>query len=162
MKHLSAIALAILVLGSTVLAVMPSYLVSPMRSQTAYDLELSHTLSDLAPTLVLINLVIGVILALMMWRRKDARLRNKVVLAVAVLALAFAVYGTRGYLAEGVFTRLPEVVRVAASEATHVLPEDLVLGVKHGNQAAAYPFPIIGYHHIVNDHLAGEPYVVTY
>ena len=162
MKHIPAIALAILVLGSAALAVGPSYLVGPMRSQTQYDLELSHTLSHWAPTLVTINLVVGAILALMMWRRKGAGLRNRVVLAFAVVALAFTAYGTRGYLAEITFSRLPEVLRVTASEATHVLPEDLVLGVKHAGEAAAYPFPIIGYHHIVNDRLAGEPYVVTY
>jgi len=162
MKHLPVIALAILVLGSAVLAVMPSYLVSPMRAQTQYDLELSHKLSDWAPTLVLINLLIGTILAGMIWSRKISRLRNKVVLAVAVVALAFAAYTTRGYLAEGMFTPLPEVLRVAVSDATHVPPEELVLGVKHAGEAAAYPFPIIGYHHIVNDRLAGEPFVGTY
>jgi hypothetical protein len=162
MKHVPVIALAILVLGSAALAVVPSYLVSPMRSQTQYDMELSHALSNWAPILVVINLVIGAILASMIWRRKNTRLWNKVILAVGVTALAFAAYNTRGYLAEGMFTALPEVVRVAASDATHVLPEDLVLGVKHADGAAAYPFPIIGYHHIVNDRLAGEPYVVTY
>ncbi len=162
MKHIPAIALAILVLGSAALAVMPSYLVSPMRSQTQYDMELSHALSNWAPILVVINLVIGVVLAVMIWRRKDARVRNKVVLAIGVAALAFAVYSTRGYLAEGMFTPLPEVVRVAVSDATHVPPEELVLGVKHAGEAAAYPFPIIGYHHIVNDRLGDEPFVVTY
>ncbi len=44
----------------------------------------------------------------------------------------------------------------------HVQPEDLVLGVKLGDETAAYPIPIVGYHHIVNDRLAGEPFVVTY
>lgn len=162
MKHLPAIALLILVVSSIALVLMPAYLVSPMHSQTAYDLELSYTLSHWAPTLVLINLVIGVILALMIWSKQDAKLRNRVVLVIAVVALALAAHVTRGYLAEGMFTPLPEVVRVAASEATHVLPEDLVLGVKHAGEAAAYPLPIIGYHHIVNDRLAGEPFVVTY
>ena len=162
MKHVPVIALAILVLGSAALAVMPSYLVSPMRSQTQYDMELSHALSNWAPILVVINLVIGALLASMIWRRKNARLRNKVVLAIAIVALLFAAYGTRGYLAEGMFTPLPEVLRVAVSDATHVPPEELVLGVKHAGEAAAYPFPIIGYHHIVNDRLGDEPFVVTY
>ena len=162
MKHLPAIALLILVVSSIALVVMPSYLVSPMISQTAYDLELSYTLSNWATTLVLINLVIGVILALMIWSKQDAKLRNRVAVVIAVAALAFAAYSTRGYLAEGMFTPLPEVVRVATSEATHVLPEDLVLGVKHAGEAAAYPVPIIAYHHIANDRLAGEPFVVTY
>ena len=162
MKHIPAMALAILVLSSAALAVMPGYLVSPIRAQTAYDLELSYTLTNWAPTLVLINLVAGVVLTLLIWSRQVAKLRNKVVLFFAVAALVFAAYSTRDYLGEGMFTPLPEVLRVAASEATHVLPEDLVLGVKHAGEAAAYPLPIIGYHHIVNDRLAGEPYVVTY
>ncbi len=162
MKHLPAIALLILVVSSIALVVMPSYLVSPMISQTAYDLELSYTLSNWAPTLVLINLVIGVILALMIWSKQDARLRTRVAVIIAVAVLAFAAHATRGYLAEKMFTPLPEVIRVAASEATYVLPEDLVLGVKHAGEAAAYPVPIIAYHHIANDRLAGEPFVVTY
>ncbi|MCH7781285.1 MAG: hypothetical protein IH848_10590, partial [Acidobacteria bacterium] len=87
MKHLPAIALLILVVSSITLVVMPAYLVSPMHSQTAYDLELSYTLSNWAPTLVLINLVIGVILALMIWSKQDAKLRNRVVLIVAVVVL---------------------------------------------------------------------------
>jgi len=162
MKHLPAIALLILVVCSIALVVMPSYLVSPLRSQTVDDLELSYNLTRWAPTLVLINLVVGVILALMIWSRQDAKLRNRIAIAIAVVMLAFAATAARGHLAEMTFSRLPEVLRVAASEATHVLPEDLVLGVKHGGEEAAYPLPIIGYHHIVNDRLAGEPYVVTY
>ena len=162
MRLLAPIALAILVLGSAALFAMPGYLVSPYRTQTAYDIELSYTLSNWAPTLVTVNLVIGAILTAMIWRRKATSVASKVVLAVGVVLLATTTYLTRSYPAEGMFTPLPEVVRLAASEATHVLPEDLVLGVKQDDEAAAYPFPIIGYHHIVNDRLAGEPYVVTY
>ena len=70
--------------------------------------------------------------------------------------------GSRVNFAHVMFKQLSEVVRVPVSEATHVQPEDLLLAVKIGGEAAAYPFPIIGYHHIVHDRLAGEPYVVTY
>ncbi len=162
MKLLAPISLGILVLGSAALFVMPGYLVSPIRTQSAYDIELSYALSNWAPTLVTINLVIGAILAWAIWRREATRTFGKIVLAAAVVVLAAAAYLASSYPAEGMFTPLPEVVRLPATDATHVLPEDLVLGVKHNGQAAAYPFPIIGYHHIVNDRLAGEPYVVTY
>ena len=96
------------------------------------------------------------------WRRPAARWRTKTFVFFAVMVLALQAYAARVYFAEVMFTQLPEVVRIPTSEATHVLPEDLVLAVNAGGEAAAYPFPIIGYHHLVNDRLAGEPYVVTY
>ena len=162
MKHVPAIALVILVLGSIALVVMPFYLVSPERSQTQADLELSYNLKIWNGPWTLINLVVGAILALMIWRRPALRGRGKVLVTTAVLMLAVLSYAARIYIAEVMFTQLPEVVRVPVSEAEHVKLEDLVLAVKAGGQAAAYPFPIIGYHHLVNDSLAGEPYVVTY
>lgn len=162
MKILPAIALLVLVIASLALVVLPSYLVSPMRSQTSSDLELSYMLARLATPLSMVSLVVGLILAVMIWRRPKRRLRGKIAVVIACGALVFFANATRGYMAEEMFTPLPEIVRVTASGVTHVLPEDLVLGVKQGGEAAAYPLPIIGYHHIVNDRLAGEPFVVTY
>ncbi len=162
MKRLPVIALIVLIVSSIVLAVMPHYLVSPIRSQTTYDLHLTHTLTRWTTTLSVINLVVGLLLVFTIWRRPGRRLRGKIALAVACVILALSANSTRGYLAEGMFTPLEEVIRIAAGDATHVLPEDLVLGVKHGGEAAAYPVPIIAYHHIANDRLAGEPYVATY
>ena len=100
-------------------------------------------------------LVAGAILALMIWRRPALRRRGKVLVAMALLVLAGSVYAARVYFAEVMFTQLPEVVRVPVGGATHLQPEDLLLAVKVGDEAAAYPFPIIGYHHLVNDRLAG-------
>jgi hypothetical protein len=162
MKSLPALALVVLVMGSVLLVVLPSYLVSPMRSQTPDDLQWSHTLSTWAPALALIGLVAGVALAVIIWRRPGARLLGKVMVVVALVPLVLSTFATRLYLAEETFARLTEVVRIPASDATHVLSDDLVLGVKLGSEAAAYPLPIIGYHHIANDTLAGEPFVVTY
>ena len=34
--------------------------------------------------------------------------------------------------------------------------------VERGGEARAYPISQIEYHHIVNDTIAGEPYLVTY
>ena len=162
MKYFLSIALVILVSGSIALVLMPDYLTSPERSQTQADLELSHKLKIWNGPLTLVNLAVGAILALVIWRRPAVRWRSKTFVATAVLVLAVTSYAARVYFAEVVFIQLSEVVRVPVSEATHVQSEDLVLAVKTGGEAAAYPFPIIGYHHLVNDRLAGEPYVVTY
>lgn len=47
--------------------------------------------------------------------------------------------------------------------ATVVLPpQDLVLGAEREGEARMYPTATLRRHHIVNDRLAGEPFVVTF
>ncbi|TDI12490.1 MAG: DUF3179 domain-containing protein [Acidobacteria bacterium] len=70
--------------------------------------------------------------------------------------------GARLRPAEIRFARITEVVRVPRDRATSIKPSDMVLGVTAGGEAAAYPLPVIAFHHIVNDRLGDEPFVVTY
>ena len=60
------------------------------------------------------------------------------------------------------FIPLDNPVPVSAAIATWLRPDDFVLGVERGGAARAYPISQIQYHHIVNDTIAGEPYLVTY
>jgi hypothetical protein len=161
-KRIPAIVLVILILGSIVAVLMPFYLVSPARSQTLADLELSRNLKHWNGTLTVINLLVGAILGWTIWRRPDLRRSGKGLVITSVLILALTAYGARVNFAHVMFTQLPEVVRVPVSEATHVQQADLLLAVNIEGEAAAYPFPIVGFHHLVHDRLAGEPYVVTF
>ena len=54
----------------------------------------------------------------------------------------------------------PSVLR--ASEASFLEDEDLVLGLNWEGVSRAYPIRMITFHHIVNDTLAGRPFLVTY
>ena len=60
------------------------------------------------------------------------------------------------------FIPLDNPLPVPAATATWLHPDDFVLGVKRGGEARAYPISQVEYHHIVNDTIAGEPYLVTY
>lgn len=51
---------------------------------------------------------------------------------------------------------------VPGSQATWLNAEELVLGVTAGGAARAYPISQMAYHHIANDQINGEPYLVTY
>jgi len=51
---------------------------------------------------------------------------------------------------------------VPAAEANWLRPGDEVFGVVLGDVARAYPIPMLAYHHVVNDVLAGIPIAVTY
>lgn len=48
------------------------------------------------------------------------------------------------------------------SEVDNLEPDELVLGLKIGDQVKAYPHVVLYYHEIVNDHLGDEPVAVTY
>ena len=162
MKYIPALALLLLIVGSITLAIMPSYLVSPSRSQTEADIALSHTLMDYATPVALLNVLVGAILGFMIWRREGAGPLSKIGVSLGVVVMLIAANFTRGHMVEQMFSPLQEVVRVASFDAKHVKPDDLVLGIQLGDNAAAYPLPIVGYHHIVNDRLGDEPFVVTY
>ena len=51
---------------------------------------------------------------------------------------------------------------VPAAEADWLVPEDEVFGIVLRGRARAYPIPMISYHHVVNDVVAGVPVAVTY
>jgi hypothetical protein len=56
----------------------------------------------------------------------------------------------------------PEHKNVVAVAENKVAPDKLVIGIEMNGDAKAYPVEIIGYHHQVQDTLAGEPIMVTY
>jgi hypothetical protein len=45
---------------------------------------------------------------------------------------------------------------------THLDADDMVLAIKLGAAARAYPIREMGYHHVINDWLDGKPVVATY
>lgn len=51
---------------------------------------------------------------------------------------------------------------IAASEASYVGDDDLVIGVKIGDEIRAYPHPILDWHEIINDDLGGTLLAITY
>ena len=53
-------------------------------------------------------------------------------------------------------------VRARPRTASFVEPDDLVLAVRVGDDAAAYPIRQMAYHHLVNDRIGRTPAVVTY
>jgi len=54
----------------------------------------------------------------------------------------------------------PEMI--AANEASYLNPEDLVVGVKIGNDLRAYPHKILDWHEIANDDIGNMPVAIVY
>jgi hypothetical protein len=60
------------------------------------------------------------------------------------------------------FNPLPQPAFVAARAASFIEAGDLVLAVRVGDDAAAYPVRQMACHHLVNDRIVRQPAVVTY
>jgi hypothetical protein len=64
--------------------------------------------------------------------------------------------------AAGTFPPLDFPRVVSAAEATWLIDDDLVLGAVQNGEARAYPLFMMTLHHVSNDRLGGEPYLVTF
>ena len=62
----------------------------------------------------------------------------------------------------GAFPPLDFPAVVPASEASWMPDDELVLGAVQNGAARAYPIFMLRLHHVANDELGGEPYLVTF
>jgi len=62
----------------------------------------------------------------------------------------------------GTFPPLDVPQVVPAAEATWMSPNTLVLGAIQNGETRAYPIFMMTFHHVANDILGGEPYLVTF
>ena len=51
---------------------------------------------------------------------------------------------------------------VGPNEARFLDNSDVVIGIRVGNEARAYPIKILNWHEVVNDTISGVPVVVTF
>ncbi len=68
----------------------------------------------------------------------------------------------RARLRAGTFPPLDYPQVVAAADADWMEDNFLVLGAVQNGEARAYPLFMMTFHHVANDELGGEPYLVTF
>ena len=60
------------------------------------------------------------------------------------------------------FVPLDDPLFLPAEEANYLQDDDLVLVLEWENETRAYPVRMLRFHHIVNDTIAGRPFLITY
>lgn len=155
-----ALLLLTVIAGVGVIA-FPTFYIMPFKTQDAHLLGWALTARTIAPTVTLVAAIVAAILAVLTTlrtRRRWLRPLPILVLAPVVLGAWFA----RQNHFEWMFAPQTTMVHVDAAKATFVKPDDLVMAVDRQGVAVAYPIRQLGYHHIANDLLGGEPIVATY
>ena len=139
---------------------VPMYVIRPFRAQSPRSLNFAlHIISWsawLAPLCAAAALLLGIAL----WLRGPGKLRRSGVVIGMVLA-ALSLAATRVNIYERMFHPDPNPHFLPPAQAW-VGDEDMVMAVRIGGQSRAYPIRQMGYHHVINDVVGGEPIVATY
>ena len=94
------------------------------------------------------------------WRLGRPRWRRLMVALGALGVFAFAAL-SRVNIYELMFHPLEHPAFAAAAQSK-LDAEEMVIAVRLGTEARAYPIRILSYHHIANDTLGGVPIAATY
>jgi hypothetical protein len=153
------IAFALFALTAIALFFVPAFIIRPFTHQSPRGLLVAMALRDRAPAGTLIAAIISFVFGLLLWRYSNRWLKSLV--AVTLVVVAFATVMARLNYFEWMFHPIAGAQFVAQS-ASKLDPKEMILAVRLGDEARAYPISQMAYHHVLNDVVAGVPIAVTY
>jgi hypothetical protein len=159
-RRWSATLLLLLVVVAVAAVAIPVWLIRPFAPQTPDGVAVAYALRRWAPALTALALVGAPLLVLRLWH--GARWWSRIAIALALPPLLGAGLLARVNIFEKMFAPLDRPQTSATAEAGWVKPDEPVLAVTLGGDAAAYPVRLVAYHHIVHDVVGGVPIAVTY
>jgi amino acid transporter len=138
---------------------VPAFIIRPFSHQAPRALLLAMDLRQRAPLGTLIAAVFSFVLAFVVWR--SARRWGKVLLTITMVLVAFSAVMARMNYFEWMFHPIagPRFIAQADSKLD---AKEMILAVREGEDARAYPISQMAYHHILNDVAGGVPIAVTY
>jgi len=155
------IALILTVAVGVGIIAFPTFYIMPFKPQASRTMLWALAARTMAPPVT----VVAVGLSLVWVALLGTRLRRWWTRALALLVLIPVCGGAwfaRQNHFEWMFNPLKQPEYVDAAKASFVHNDDIVMAVNIKGTAVAYPILQLGYHHIVNDVVSGEPIVATY
>lgn len=144
---------------SICLFLIPAFVIRPFRYQSPRALSLAIAVQSIAPFLSLLLCVFLLALVAFLWKRSSWAGRTIAMVAL-LLTVASAVMVRQNYF-EWMFHPIAAAGFVHSGD-THLSGKEMVMTVRIGSDARAYPIVQMAYHHILNDTVGTEPIVVTY
>jgi len=141
------------------LVLVPAFIIWPFRHQTPRALTLAMALRQRAPLGTLLVLPLCLLFAWVLWRADS--LRRKIVIGMVLLLAASSTVMSRLNYFEWMFHPIDRPQFVAES-ASKLAPGEMILAVRFGSDARAYPITQMAYHHVLNDVVGDVPIAVTY
>lgn len=143
------------------LVLAPAWALRPFSPQNAAMVARAYAMRRVSPIATLLALAAVAWLGWRQWRGARWPARTAIVLLIAVVGLTAGIARLNHFELMFHPLRHPGYAPAAAA-AAFVKPQDMVLAVQAGGDAAAYPIRQIAYHHVVLDTVGGVPIAVTY
>jgi hypothetical protein len=138
---------------------IPSFIIRPFRHQSPRGIVLAMALRQRAPLETLLAGLACFCFAILLWR--PASRWRKTFIAFTLLLVTFSAVMARLNYFEWMFHPIAGAQFLAQSESK-LDAKEMVLAVRLGGDARAYPITQMAYHHVLNDVVAGVPIAVTY
>jgi hypothetical protein len=138
---------------------VPAFIIRPFTHQSPAGLTVAMALRQRAPWVTLIAALACLAFAFSLWSA-SSRWR-KAVLALVMVLVGFAAVMSRLNYFEWMFHPI-ESQQFESASASKLANSEMILAVRFGSDARAYPIREMAYHHILNDVVAGVPVAVTY
>ena len=138
---------------------IPAFIIRPFRHQGPHALLVAMTLRQRAPLGTLIAALACLVLALALWR--TASRWRKSILVLTLLVVGFSAVMARLNYFEWMFHPIdgPQFLEQTDSKLD---AKEMIMAVRMGSDARAYPISQMAYHHVLNDVAGGVPIAVTY
>jgi hypothetical protein len=143
----------------TALFFVPAFVIRPFRYQAPRALWLAMSLRQRAPVGTLIAACTCLIIAFVLWRAVGRW--QKAFLVLALVPVAFSTVMARMNYFEWMFHPIDSAQFLPQAESK-LDSKEMILAVRFGGDARAYPISQMAYHHVLNDVVGGVPVTVTY
>jgi Protein of unknown function (DUF3179) len=153
------IALAISAFVCVQAFLFPAFIIRPFSHQTSRGLFWAMAIRHRAPIVSPVCAIICLILVVILWRRSTIFARAGLA-ALMVVITASAVMSRLNYF-EWMFHPV-ESAQFENESGSKLDKGEMILAVRFGADARAYPIKEMAYHHILNDVVEGVPVAVTY
>ena len=138
---------------------IPAFIIRPFSHQAPRALLLAMALRQRASLSNMIGALACFFFAFALWR--TAGRWRKTFIAFTLLLVTFSAVMARLNYFEWMFHPIAGAEFLAQSESK-LDPKEMILAVRFGSEARAYPISQMAYHHVLNDEVAGVPIAVTY
>jgi len=137
----------------------PAFIIRPFAYQNPKALLWAMAIRQRAPIISLLCAGITLLIVSSLW--STSHRWRKALLAVAVVMVLFSAVMSRLNYFEWMFHPV-DSAKFDSESSSKLDAKEMVLAVRYGNDARAYPILEMAYHHILNDVVGGVPIAVTY
>jgi hypothetical protein len=137
----------------------PAFIIRPFRYQAPRALLWAIAIRQRAPITSLLCAIVSFLLIAMLWRSANKWI--KALLSLVAIAVTFSAVMSRLNYFEWMFHPV-DSAKFEAESSSKLGADEMILAVRYGADARAYPIREMAYHHVLNDVVGGVPIAITY